>query len=131
MRDRISPTALAEITKVPQPTIFRILNGDSADPRTSTVRPLAEYFGVSVSDIRDRDLTQGERPPAPVAVESKSGGGLAGLLDYKIKGEAELRLIAVYRLACKSNSIARAAIEDGVEAAESILDASGLRLDKL
>lgn len=57
MGEKISPYALASETGVPQPTIFRILTGESDDPRTKTLQPLAKYFGVSVADLRDRDLT--------------------------------------------------------------------------
>ncbi|WP_070281930.1 helix-turn-helix transcriptional regulator [Janthinobacterium sp. MP5059B] len=56
MGEKISPYALASETGVPQPTIFRILTGESDDPRTKTLQPLAKYFGVSVADLRDRDL---------------------------------------------------------------------------
>jgi transcriptional regulator with XRE-family HTH domain len=56
MGEKISPYALASATKVPQPTIFRILTGESSDPRTSTLEPLATYFGIAVADLRDRDL---------------------------------------------------------------------------
>lgn len=55
----ITPTALADATKVPQPTIHRILSGESRDPKTSTLQPLAQYFGVTVSDLRDKDLSLG------------------------------------------------------------------------
>lgn len=54
---RTSPYTLEKETGVPQPTIHRILTGESSDPRTKTLQPLAERFGVSVSDLRDRDLT--------------------------------------------------------------------------
>lgn len=54
---KTSPYALEKATGVKQPTIHRILTGESSDPRTSTLQPLADYFAVSVSDLRDRDLT--------------------------------------------------------------------------
>jgi len=63
-----NPTALAGATKVKQPTIHRILSGESQDPKTATLTPIANYFGVSVSDLRDKDLTSLPRSnvsPAP------------------------------------------------------------------
>lgn len=39
-----------------QATIFRILSGASRDPRTSTLQPLADFFGVSVSALREHDF---------------------------------------------------------------------------
>lgn len=61
----VNPNSLAtELEKlnmpVHQPTIFRILSGESQDPRTNTIKPLADYFGVTVSQLRDHDfVTQG------------------------------------------------------------------------
>lgn len=60
-----NPTALARATGVPQPTIYRILKGESDDPRTSTIQPLADYFGMTVEFLRTGDAegcdTVGER----------------------------------------------------------------------
>jgi len=47
---------LSRATRVPQPTIHRILTGESTDPRTTTLQPLSDYFGISVAELRDRDL---------------------------------------------------------------------------
>lgn len=49
---RVSQYELARQTGVPQPTIHRILIGESVDPKTVTVEKLANYFGVSVPDLR-------------------------------------------------------------------------------
>lgn len=54
---KTNPNALEKETGVKQPTIHRILTGESEDPRTSSLKPLADYFGVSVADLRDKDLT--------------------------------------------------------------------------
>lgn len=54
-----NPNSLAEATGVPQPTIHRILTGESADPRTKTLEPIARYFGVTVSELRHSDLGAG------------------------------------------------------------------------
>lgn len=60
---KTSPYELQRSTGVPQPTIHRILTGESSDPRTKTLEPLAEFFGVTVAEMRDRDLsTAGDRP---------------------------------------------------------------------
>jgi len=54
---KTSPYELQRVTGVPQPTIHRILTGESNDPRTKTLQPLADYFQVTVADMRDRDLS--------------------------------------------------------------------------
>ncbi len=51
----ITQNELGEKTKVPQPTIFRILSGESKDPRHSTVKPLADFFGITVAQLRGDD----------------------------------------------------------------------------
>lgn len=68
----INPTALAKATGVQQPTIHRILKGESDDPRTATVQPLADYFGVSVEFLRTTDAESFDhgKPPEPPEVEA-------------------------------------------------------------
>lgn len=53
---QLNPTQLSRETGVPQPTIKRILDGTSEDPRTSTLAPLADYFGCTVSFLRTGDI---------------------------------------------------------------------------
>lgn len=50
--------------KLPQPTIFRILTGESKDPRTASLQPLADYFGVTVAALRDHDFKKEGMPGA-------------------------------------------------------------------
>lgn len=54
----LSQNELAERTNVPQPTIHRILIGESKDPRHSTVKPLADFFGVTVAQLRGDEPMQ-------------------------------------------------------------------------
>lgn len=55
-RNGISRNALAVKAGMHQPTLQRILSGESADPRTSSLQPLADYFEVSVSDLRSKNF---------------------------------------------------------------------------
>lgn len=73
-------TALAEATGVPQPTIHRILTGETADPRTKTLEPLARYFGVSVSDLRHKDFSSGVREAAPTYGNVEEGPRIRGMV---------------------------------------------------
>lgn len=62
-----NPNALAsELARlgapVPQPTIFRILTGESKDPRTASLEPLANFFHVTVSQLRDHDFSKHGMP---------------------------------------------------------------------
>ena len=49
---RMNPHSLAAATGVKQPTIYRILEGESLTPRDATLQPLASYFGVSIEQLR-------------------------------------------------------------------------------
>ena len=42
----IGPSDLARLSKVPQPTIFRILSGETKDPRTGTVKRIERALGI-------------------------------------------------------------------------------------
>lgn len=52
----LSDNQLAEAVDMSQSTITRIRNGISVDPRNGTVQPIADYFGVSLAQLR------GEQP---------------------------------------------------------------------
>ncbi|MDS4030393.1 MAG: helix-turn-helix transcriptional regulator [Candidatus Contendobacter sp.] len=51
-REGLTDNELAARTGVPQPTISRIKSGESRDPRDSTLRQLADYFRLTVSQLR-------------------------------------------------------------------------------
>lgn len=59
-RHGLNPNSLATLVKnqPPQPTIQRIRNGDVQTPRDATIKPIADYFGVSVHALRYEDLSQ-------------------------------------------------------------------------
>ncbi|WP_227242450.1 XRE family transcriptional regulator [Paraburkholderia caribensis] len=63
----LNPNSLAEQVgkKPPQATIFRILSGESATPRDDTIKPLADFFGVSLQDLRYTDLKARDEAPPP------------------------------------------------------------------
>lgn len=48
---RVSEAELARQTKIPQPTLHKILAGSTTDPRISTLRLLADFFHLSVDDL--------------------------------------------------------------------------------
>lgn len=84
-----TPYELQRSAGVPQPTIFRILSGESSDPRTSTLQPLADHFGVTVSDLRDRDLANpGAAPTPPI-------GSNASFRAVEVVGDDDPRMVQV------------------------------------
>lgn len=72
-RQGLNETALARATGVPQPTVHRLLNSDTHDPRDSTLRPLADYFGVTVEQLRTNlPKTLPPAPPPPPPFQKRS-----------------------------------------------------------
>lgn len=60
-----NPTALAKLSGVPQPTIFKILKGQSKNPGVSTIESLASALDVSVPQLLyDPDLPKEAEPIA-------------------------------------------------------------------
>lgn len=51
----ISQNELARQTGISQPTILRILNGQSLDPDTATLAPIARYFGITTGQLRGEE----------------------------------------------------------------------------
>ncbi|MGN8190304.1 helix-turn-helix domain-containing protein [Burkholderia sp. 22088] len=74
-RRGLSGNSLAEAlnNRPPQPTIHRILTGESQTPRDPTLRPIADYFGVSINDLRYIDLRkiQSESNIRPAAIGTR------------------------------------------------------------
>lgn len=92
---KTNPYELQRATGVPQPTIHRILTGESSDPRTKTLQPLADYFQVSLADLRERDLASGNpleglRPGSVGRVEAAASNDPRFTLIPKVR----LRLTA-------------------------------------
>ncbi|AOJ31398.1 helix-turn-helix domain-containing protein [Burkholderia metallica] len=74
-RRGLNGNSLAEAlnNRPPQPTIHRILIGESQTPRDPTLRPIADYFGVSINDLRYIDLRkiQSESNIRPAAIGTR------------------------------------------------------------
>ena len=54
----VSQSEVARATGGTQPTINRILSGESEGPRTANVKALADYFGVTADALREKDFRQ-------------------------------------------------------------------------
>lgn len=74
-----NPNSLSAKSKVPQPTIFRFLNGTAKEPRLSTMMPIAKVYGVPVEAFFSETVLR------QVADRLKSGNGPA------IKGGDDMR----------------------------------------
>lgn len=92
-KHRINPTILASETGVPQPTIFRILAGETGDPRRATLEPIARRFRVTVEMLQTIDLQRADngsnvgevhpisQPFKQVPVVGNVKGGADGYLE--------------------------------------------------
>ena len=52
----ITPNGLSNIAAVPQATIKSILNGESKNPGTVTIKKLCDGFEISIREFFDSDL---------------------------------------------------------------------------
>lgn len=59
---KISEAELARQTNIPQPTLHKILAGKTTDPRTSTLKALANYFDVSIDCMLNSTELSNEAP---------------------------------------------------------------------
>lgn len=94
-----SPSALSRATSVPQPTIHRMLSGEAKQPRHSTLKQIADYFGVDPSYMMDKDLAQLgiESNVSPIKLTSVKvpliswvrAGNLSDVVDNHRPGEAD------------------------------------------
>ena len=88
---RTNATQLQEYIGVPQTTTSRILNGTTTNPSDRTLKKYADFFEVTVADLRYSDLTNEENKEllAPI-INSKT-------VRVK-KGDRELIPIPIYNV---------------------------------
>lgn len=56
LKHKANIVQLAEKTGIPQPTLSRILNGTTANPRTPTLSKIADFFDMSLNDLCHKKL---------------------------------------------------------------------------
>lgn len=108
---KLSQGALARLTGVTQPTIWRILRGKSEMPETKTLAPLANFFGVTIEDLLKKDLTTGE-----LAAASEQMGSSRTARDSDINVEPGPDIIAYYPVL---GSVPAGDFREAIEAARS------------
>lgn len=59
----MSEAELSRRSKVKQPTIHRIITGESKEPRRSNIESIAKVFGKSAQDAYDNDQTPAQSQP--------------------------------------------------------------------
>lgn len=92
-REGISVNALAKKLGIPQPTMHRLLKGQTKKPSVQTLQPIAEHFGVSVDDLMDKDLSLGRA--ALASRSAREGSDIKGLVPLLTSVQAgEWREIA-------------------------------------
>lgn len=109
----VSANAIAQATGIPQSTITRILNGDVQDPRSRALIALANYFGVSVAELRDglQAKMEGAAKPAAPVMQTFPAGDEQFVLAY-VTGH-EMELLTLYR---SSNESGRSLIASTAKA---------------
>lgn len=97
---RLNATDLQALINVPQSTTSRILNGKTANPSDNTLQKYAEYFGISISDLRYKDLTENKAYSAESAYISEHIGSpstidlMNNLKEMESKGELTPQVVS-------------------------------------
>jgi SOS-response transcriptional repressor LexA len=55
-REKINASELGRSIKLAQPIIHRLLTGKNVNPKLATIRPIADYFDVTISQLIGEDL---------------------------------------------------------------------------
>lgn len=94
MRARgVNPSQLAGLAKVPQPTIFRILSGETKDPRQNTVKKLERALGSA-------------SPPLEIEAPAEHHRELVEAWEYLLPGQQQDMLDQIKRLAATNKESA-------------------------
>jgi len=64
---KITEAELARRTNIPQPTLHKILSGKTGDPRASTLKSLAVFFGVTIDMLLTGSITTATPTATPPA----------------------------------------------------------------
>lgn len=56
-RDGLTPAHLARLTGIPSMTISRLASGETPDPRLSTLKVIANHFGISIDSLTNESVT--------------------------------------------------------------------------
>ena len=94
VRDGISENVLSERTGVKQPTINRILRGESKDPRDSTIAPIANHYGISV-DILKRGNALDPSAGVPVSIRAYDVEAVEADEDFDESKEAWVESVEI------------------------------------
>ena len=57
--EKIRPSELARRTGVPQPTIHRMVTGTCPRPHMASIKPIAEYFGLTPEQLKGEEFIPG------------------------------------------------------------------------
>lgn len=70
-RRGLKQAQLGKAAGVDQSTVSRILKTETSNPGYQTVQRLAEFFGVGMDDLVNRDLMEDDSPSQPVGSEQE------------------------------------------------------------
>lgn len=92
-----NPNSLSKKTGVSQPTILRILTGESAEPSQKTVLPLAKFFNISPDQLRG-DAPSKKLASYNVVLEHEPGPDFVAIERVNLRVSAGVTGFAVEHL---------------------------------
>jgi len=79
----IKEAELARQTGLPQTTINRLLIGDTFDPRSNTLKPIAKFFGVTIGQIMGEEQINSQRITGTFEPNNKEAWSHVPIIDWE------------------------------------------------
>ena len=74
---------LARQTNLPQTTINRLLSGETLDPRSNTLIPIAKFFGVTVGQLLGQEPISPHRVSGTFSATNRSAWSLIPIITWE------------------------------------------------
>jgi transcriptional regulator with XRE-family HTH domain len=80
---KVTEAELARQTQLPQTTINRLLLGGTSDPRANTLKPIADFFGVSIGQLCGFEPLSPHRIPGSMHISHHAAWRFIPIIDWE------------------------------------------------
>lgn len=84
---------LSRITHIPQPTLHKIVTGKSLNPRYTTLKTIADYFSISVEQLKGEAPLPSNIVKSPLDLINKPSGRIYLLSNEMLKHSGDLSTV--------------------------------------
>jgi len=140
-KQNLSSSELARLTGITQPVIYRLMTGQTENPQIFTIKPIADYFGISIDQLMGFLPLQGPQPLDNITLHNISNKLTTIITVASTVAELTPKLEMAYKAAFEANLIiddlpieilplVHLNVMNLIKAAEYIREAVGLTKDK-